>query len=262
MLELRNKLTCRTRQRGVKSVDFTTFLPLSNLEAAMSRKSIRPPAYLFHKPSGQARVRIDGKDHDLGPHGSPESKDRYSDLIAAWRLRNVPDDRHAVTIDDLCLAYMEHAKGHYIKNGQHTSEVCCLRNALRFLIATAGTTRARDFGPKLLKAVRQSMIDGGLSRTTINTNVGRIRRMFRWGVAEELVPPTVLTALEAVTGLQAGRCKAKESKIVGAVSQAAVDAVRPFVSRPVWGAVQLQLLTGMRSGEVLAMRGCDITTSG
>ena len=47
-----------------------------------------------------------------------------------------------------------------------------------------------------------------------------------------------------------------------AVSQAAIDAIKPFVSAPVWSAIQLQMLTGMRSGEVLAMRGCDINTSG
>jgi integrase len=232
------------------------------MEAAMSRKSIRPPAYLFHKPSGQARVRISGKDHYLGPHGSPESKDRYDDLIAAWRLQSVPDDRHAITIDDLALAYMEHAKGHYVKNGKPTSEVCCLRSALRFLIAAAGRTRARDFGPKLLKAVRQNMIEGGLSRKTINKNVERLRRMYRWGVAEELISASVLVALAAVPGLRAGRSQANEGRTITAVSQAAIDAIKPYVSPIVWRAVQVQLLSGMRSGEVLSMRGCDLNMAG
>ncbi len=106
------------------------------------------------------------------------------------------------------------------------------------------------------------MIDAKLCRTTINMNVGRIRRMFRWAVAEEFVPATLLTSLEAVQGLQAGRCEAVESEPVRPVSQAAVDAIELYVSRPVWAAVQVQLLTGMRSGEVLIMRGCDINMSG
>ena len=42
------------------------------------------------------------------------------------------------------------------------------------------------------------------------------------------------------------------------VPMALVDAVRPFVSRQVWAMIQLQLLTGMRSGEVTSLRGCDI----
>src|SRR5206468_1168680 len=123
--------------------------------AAMSGKARHQPAYLVHKPSGQARVIIDGKHLYLGPHDSPESHERYSDLIAEWRIRNCSTDRYTLTIDDLALSYLEHAKQHYRKDGQQTSEVCCLRNALRFLIAAAGRTRARDFGPKLLKAVRQ-----------------------------------------------------------------------------------------------------------
>jgi hypothetical protein len=139
----------------------------------------RQPAYALHKATGQARVTIDRRDIYLGPHGSPASYDRYNDLIAEWRIRNCDTDRYTLTIDDLALSYLEHAKQHYVKDGQPTSEVCCIRNALRFLIARAGQTRARDFGPKLLKSVRNTMIDAELCRTTINSNIGRIRRMFR-----------------------------------------------------------------------------------
>ena len=41
-------------------------------------------------------------------------------------------------------------------------------------------------------------------------------------------------------------------------ADAAVDAVKPFVSRQVWAMIELQRLTGMRAGEVCIMRGCDI----
>ena len=228
----------------------------------MSVQAICQPAYQRHKATGQAKVRIDGHDFYLGPHGSPASRERYDDLIAEWRIRNVDTDRYTLTVDDLALSYLEFAKQHYVKDGKPTSEVCCLKNALRFVIAAAGRTRAREFGPKLLKAVRQRMIDAGLCRKTINTGIGRIRRMFRWAVAEELVPANVLTAIAAVTGLQAGRSNAAEGRIVNPVSRAAVDAIKSFVSKPVWAAVELQMLTGMRSGETLAMRGRDINTTG
>lgn len=41
-----------------------------------------PPAYLLHKATGNARVRIRGKDYYLGPFGSEESRQRYARLIA------------------------------------------------------------------------------------------------------------------------------------------------------------------------------------
>ena len=41
------------------------------------------PAYQLHRGSGQAKVRIQGKDIYLGPHGSPESRERYEGLSAS-----------------------------------------------------------------------------------------------------------------------------------------------------------------------------------
>ena len=48
----------------------------------MSKK--RKPSYLLHKPTGQARVRIDGKDHYLGKWDTSASKDLFTKLIAEW----------------------------------------------------------------------------------------------------------------------------------------------------------------------------------
>ena len=70
----------------------------------------RKPRYQHHKASGQARARIDGRDHYLGPYGSPESRDRYDDLIAEWLLTNGDTVRYTPTVDDLCILYMEHAE--------------------------------------------------------------------------------------------------------------------------------------------------------
>jgi hypothetical protein len=41
-----------------------------------------------------------------------------------------------------------------------------------------------------------------------------------------------------------------------------VDAIKPFVSRPVRAMVELQRLTEMRSGAVVIMRGQDLETTG
>jgi len=46
--------------------------------------SKRIPGYLLHKPTGQARVRIAGRDHYLGVHGSDESRRRYDELITEY----------------------------------------------------------------------------------------------------------------------------------------------------------------------------------
>jgi len=226
----------------------------------MSRSRTKP-AYVHHRPSGQARVRINRVDHYLGIYGSKASRERYDELIAEW-FDSGDTTAVTLTIDDLCLRFQEFCDGYYLKNGEPTNEPYNVRLALRPLIEGYGNTRAKDFGPKALKAVRQSMIDAGNVRTSINRMIGRVRRMFRWAVSEELLPATVYQALATLPGLRAGRSGAVESVPVKPVSRAWVDAIRPHVSRQVWALVELQWLTGARAGELLIMRGCDLNTSG
>jgi len=113
-----------------------------------------------------------------------------------------------------------------------------------------------------LKAVRQHMIQQDLSRGVINRHIGRIKRVFKWAVAEELIPSSVHHGLQAVAGLRCGRTTARETEPVTPVPSEHVTAVLPFVSPPLAAMIQLQQLTGMRSCELVAMRPCDIDQAG
>jgi hypothetical protein len=42
------------------------------------------PRLARHKASDQAVVAINGRDHYLGPFGSPEAQEKYDWLIAEW----------------------------------------------------------------------------------------------------------------------------------------------------------------------------------
>jgi integrase len=125
-----------------------------------------------------------------------------------------------------------------------------------------GMTPADQFSPVALKAVRQRMVETGWSRGVVNARVARTKRAFRWCVSEGLVPVAVLQALETVDGLARGRTPARETEPIKPVPSAFVDAIRPHVRRQVWAMVDLQRLTGMRPGEVILMRACDLDTSG
>jgi integrase len=133
---------------------------------------------------------------------------------------------------------------------------------MRRLKALYGHSIAAEFGPKDLKTVRQEMIEKGLSRTYINNQVNRIKRIFKWAVSEELVAPSVYQGLQTVAGLRYGRSQARETAPVRPVADIHVEAVLPFVAPPVAAMIQLQRLTGMRSGEVVIMRACDVDMSG
>ncbi|TWU08840.1 Tyrosine recombinase XerD [Symmachiella macrocystis] len=226
---------------------------------------MRKPGYNLHKASGRARTHINGKNHWLGKYGSRESKRKYRELIRQWEAEQnalAAGMRPDLTVAELCERFEPHLHDHYRKNGKPTSEVSCFQSAIRVLVEVHGDTNVADFGPLALKQVRSEMIELGWVRTSINKQVGRIRRIFKWGIGEELLRPEILTALEAVPGLQAGRTDAVESDAVRPVEESVVNAALPYLVPTVVAMVQLQLLTGMRPGEVLNMHADELETWG
>jgi integrase len=237
------------------------------------RGADRVPSYRLHKASGQALVVIHGRAHYLGKHGTRASREAYARVIAEWAAAGEAAPAAAggtLTIVELLAAYLGHARTYYVKNGQPTSEMSWILDSMRPLRRLYGRTPAAEFGPLALKAVREEMIatgktprrPDGLSRGVINRRIARIKRMFRWATENELLPSSAYHGLASVAGLPKGRCEAKDPPPIGPVPEAHVDAIREHVARQVWAMIQLQRFTGMRPGEVVAMRGCDLDTEG
>lgn len=225
----------------------------------------RVPKFRIHKATLQAYVELSGKRIYLGFHESPEAKRKYHALVAEWlangRQLSVP--KNEITIKEMIARYWLHAERYYRdSSGIISRELRNIADALRPVKELYGTTPAIEFGPRALKAVRQKMIEANLCRRNINSRLGRIRRVFRWAASEELISGELVHALLSVDGLRQGRGEAKESEPVRPVAQDNIVAIRPFVSRQVWTMVQLQLLTGARSGELSIMRPIDIDMSG
>jgi integrase len=165
-------------------------------------------------------------------------------------------------MNELLVAYLEFAAGYYVKNGRPTGELANMKDAIKPLQARYETLPVAQFGPTGLRAVRERMIENNLSRKVVNARINRVRRIFKWGVEHELVAPGVLQGLQSVAPLKQGRSEARETSRVAPVSQAHIDAVTARVTRPVKAMSELQLVTGMRPGEVVLMRTCDIDMSG
>ncbi len=226
------------------------------------------PSYRLHKQSGQAVVTLlDGfgsrRDVLLGKHGTPESRAEYLRVVAGWEAngRRLPREQKAgtdITVNELSLGYWRFAEGYYVKNGKPTPQIDRVRLALRPVKELYGHTFAKNFGPLALKAVRGQMVQSGWTRGYVNSCVGCVKRMFKWGVENELIPPSVYHGLQPVAGLKKGRSEAKETQPIRPVDDAHVEAVLPLLTPPVGAMVRLQRLTGMRPCEVVLMRPCDI----
>ncbi|MFM9965478.1 MAG: tyrosine-type recombinase/integrase [Planctomycetaceae bacterium] len=246
----------------------------------MPRPKNTIPSYLRHRQSGQARAKINGREFLLGQYGSEESRIRYAELVAKFASGVLVDplaassnrgmNRGTVQTDsdpgpsiaELIVAFLEFSKTHYVKNGEPTSEQHCIRASVKPLRELFGLTPAKDFGPLALKAVRAKMVESGLARNTINSNIGKLRRMFRFAVANEMIDVSVLQRLETVSPLLAGRSEARETTPRHALDQADIDAVKKHVRPLVRDLIDLQLLTGSRSGELLMLTTSMIDRTG
>ena len=126
----------------------------------------RPPKYSLHKPSGQAKVRYNGKTLYLGKHGTPGPA--LKPMPSSWPSCPSPMDRRPSPIRFRALCswsanalrvLQEHAQTYYTRDGVPTGEHITIRGALRPLVKRFSELPVTEFGPKKLKQLREDMIE-------------------------------------------------------------------------------------------------------
>jgi len=235
------------------------------VKATAPRKSARIPKLRRHKATGQGYVCLNRRFIYFGRYDAPETLQKYHQIIAEWLAngRQLPQPPEEVTVSELVARYWAFAQAYYVDaKGNQMPEASHMHTILKMLREAYGHSKAGEFGPRALRIVRQTMVQRGWCRRHVNQNVARLKRIFRWGTENELVPGGVYHALQAVAGLRQGRTEARESEPVRPVPQEAIDAVRPHVPRQVWAIIELQLLTAARPGEICIMRPGDIDRTG
>lgn len=229
----------------------------------MPRLVNRPPSYRKHRASGKAVVTIDGRDVYLGPYGTATSRREYDRVIAEWLTSGRQSaDADALSIVELAARFWKHAQAAYHRPRNDGGELACFKSVLRHLKNLYADTPVANFGPLQLRTVRDAFISVGWCRRHINRQTVRLRQIFKWGVAEGIVPPSVWHGLQAVSGLKAGKSAAHESEPVRPVPEHRIDATKVHLPPSICAMIDLQLLTGMRPGEVCSMRTGDIDTTG
>jgi hypothetical protein len=176
------------------------------------------PRYRLHRASGRAVVTLNYKDFYLGPYNSAESHREYDRLLAEWIAngRQLPQaiQTRTLTINQLLAAYLQFAKQYYSLGTPPCKEYIAMKYAAKPLRALYGTKPITEFGPLALKAIREQIVAADICLKQVNARINRIRRIFKWGVENELVPVTVLHALQAVAPLKIGRTSSPETEPV------------------------------------------------
>jgi integrase len=170
--------------------------------------------------------------------------------------------RHAPsTIEELCERAQTWANDYYRKNGEPTGESNNIRDALKPLRELAAYDPPDTIRAELLLDARQYMLDHGLKRTTVNARLKRLKTIMRWAAKppRRWITTEQLNDLQLADALKKGRSDAEEPAPVGAVPWELVE--RTIAVAPPWlgTAIRLQWWTGMRPGEVVAMRRSEIT---
>ena len=215
------------------------------------------------------------RDITLGDYGTVESRQTYARLIAEWEARGrqlapIPARRACprigLSVAQVAAMFLESGVEHYSAKERNNFEV-----TLGILIERFGDLAAEQFGPNALREVRQSMATGAAHRkpprpawcrNTCNSQTSRIRSVFKWAAAHEILPASIHEALRTLEPLKKGRTVAPESKPVRPVAPEVVDKTLPLLQPPTQAMVQLQRLTGMRPGEVVIMRTIDLDMTG
>jgi integrase len=243
----------------------------------MARPLPAVPRYLHHKSTGRAYVKVGGRFTYLGRYGSPDSRERYARLVrdhhaagpavAANRATGAAIDPAGLTVAAVLAAFWNHAKVAYPYDPSYDGrrppgEIGNFWDAMRPVLRLYGGTPAVDFGPLALSLVQGEMVAMDWCRNVINRHTARVKHIFKWAVAQELLPGEVHHRLSAATGLRRGHKGVRNTAKVRPVPAGDLNATLRFCTPRIAAMVQLQVLTGMRSTNLCQIRTADVDTSG
>ena len=230
----------------------------------MSRPKNAVPKIRPHS-SGQARVTIEGRDYLLGKFGTPEAEEAYRRLLAQWLAKEgtfALKDDEPVTIAEVVAGYWLFAETYYgWDKNPHRGDAANTKATTGILDSLYGSTFAKDFGPLDLRAVQGEMVRLGWCRNMVNHEIGRVKRVFRWAVQEEMISASVWAALLAFSGLKKGKTGARESAPVKPVTANDVEAAKKYLRPALCSVIDFILLTACRPNEACLLRPLDIDRS-
>lgn len=205
----------------------------------------------YRKQGGRDRgfVEFQGKRHYFpGPYGSPQSKDSYREFVRRHKSPPKIEKPRCITIAVLVNLHRQYAETYYPSG--YKTESANIRFSLKFLLEKHATLPVDEFGPLKLKALMSEMAGSGLSRSYVNAVASRIKRLFKWGVSEEIVQPATLQGLMAVQGLRMGRTPARESEPRQPVPWSHIEPALKYMAPAVRAMVLVQWHTGARPQSV------------
>ena len=226
----------------------------------MTRKSL--PKLCHHKPSNRGYIYINRKRIYLGSWSSFRiSPPDELNLTYLLFLKNLilkgspklpkPNKSKPKKVYELCNLFIASNISSGDKNNYNIIQ--------KFLIGMFPSISINNFGPHHLSELQKEFVARGLTRQGINKRINLTRRIFRWGVSQNLVQQSTFEALKSIFPIKKG--VAKEAKIKNPANITDVLKTMDFLHPILNAMIKLQLLTGMRPSEVCKLNIIDIETN-
>jgi integrase len=237
------------------------------------------PGIKLHKKTGQFYVWVRKKRKYLGTDAEQAKvrleRYRRGEVEARPVARG---EAEPPTVSEVLLAYIKARRA----GGVPEKEVARIKGVARVVNRLYGREQTATFRAKALKHVRQELIrtpsrrqikakpkrrhisprnPAGplpITRRYINRMVNEVKAAWTWAASEEMVPAETAMSLRLVAGLRKG-AGGREPDRIPAVEQWVVEATIPELTPVVAAMVRLQILTGMRPGELCSLRRGDIS---
>jgi integrase len=243
----------------------------------MSRPRKWPPTIQLHKPSGQARCRIDGRDVYLGRHGSPEAAAEYARVVAECeRTRTPPASRSAAPCRSVADVVAEWWSRESPRLSERGGERARHRDALAPLLRLFGDLDAATLDAERMEEWQLAVAAGswmnpeererrrkrrqpiGWCRNVVARHRARVLSVWRWAERRKLLPAGSWGALRAAPALSEADARVRRTPRRKARDFAEVKRVALACRAEVRTILLLCWWSGMRPGEARTMRPCDI----
>lgn len=226
----------------------------------MPRPRVWPPKVRSHR--GRDRAWWMGRWYEMGRTGSPEARAAYQRFLAECEPDLPPPlpaaHRPKLLVADLTRAFLAHLGT--LRRARQTVER--YERALGAVGELYGLEPVAAFGPLALAAVQRSLAERGLTRRYVSHLIACVRKCWSWGVARQMIPVELHTALGTVGGLERGQHGCSESREVEPVPDGDVERTLAKLRPTVADMVRLQRLSGMRPGEVCGLTPAEVHRAG
>jgi integrase len=221
--------------------------------------------------NGRSRSKRFGR---VGRVSKAEARNKFT----AWLQNEFPKIKAAqdapapkYPVEQLCKDYFAEIQKRYIgPDGKHTTSVNRHKVMLESFAAMYGTEEADDVTAGkvaawlegfIAKGTRKRGGKGTKTKHTVNLALSYLKRMYRWAATYRGVNPNTAGAVNLVQALGANHPDVRKKEPIRAVTLETVDATCKRLPSPLREMVRIQWWTGMRPGEALSLRPCDLNTT-